>query len=271
MIIIRRLYNNTIKKIKFFILNLIFILPFNILMDAPFRNQIGFQDPATPVMAGIIYLHDYIWGFLIFVLIFVGWMLLRILILFKEDNKKRINYLSQNVILEIVWTVTPAFILMLIAGSSISHLYSSEEFLNPSLDVIVVGNQWFWTYEFMVFSKKITIESHMIETEDLLEGEIRLLEVDNPLILPVETSIRLLINSNDVLHSWAVPSLGVKVDAVPGRLNETIIYLNREGTFRGQCSEICGRGHAVMPIVVKGVSQQDYSFYLHLLKLKNIN
>ena len=238
------------------------------LSDAPFRNQISFQDPATPVMSGIIFLHDYIWGYLIFVLIFVTWMLVRILFFFKEDAEKEIIPVVQNVPLEIIWTLTPAFILALIAGNSISHLYSAEELLNPALDVIIIGNQWFWTYEFMVFTKKVSLESHMIETSDLVLGDIRLLEVDNPLILPVETNIRLLITSRDVIHSWAVPSLGIKVDAVPGRINEVSLYIQRESTFRGQCSEICGRGHAVMPIVVTSISKEDYNIYLHLVNIR---
>lgn len=260
--------NKVYKIIRggFLVFILMFVPILEVALDSPFRNQIGFQDPATPVMAGIIYLHDYIWGFLVFILIFVSWMLIRILILFKEKNAKKIYPVKQNMLLEIIWTVTPAAILALIAGNSISHLYSSEESLNPSLDVVIVGNQWYWVYEFMVFSKKVLVESHMIETVDLREGEIRLLEVDLPLVLPAETSIRLLVSSNDVIHSWAVPSLGVKVDAIPGRINETTIYISREGTFRGQCSEICGRGHAVMPIVVKAVSKEDYSYYLHILK-----
>lgn len=240
-----------------------------VFLDSPFPRQVSFQDPATPVMSGIIYLHDYIWGFLIFTLIFVTWMLARILVLFAENETRKVITVVQNVPLEIVWTLTPAAILALIAGNSISHLYSSEESLNPALDVIIVGNQWFWTYEFMVFKKKIAIESHMVETCDLKIGDLRLLEVDNPLILPVETCVRLLVTSTDVIHSWAVPSLGIKIDAVPGRINATNVYIQRLGTFRGQCSEICGRGHAVMPIVVTSVSKEDYNIYLHLMNIRD--
>ena len=241
----------------------------NVFCDAPLPNQIGFQDPATPVMEGILYLHDYIWCFLIFVMIFVSWFLARILILFKEDNNKSIYPVVENVPLEIVWTLTPAAILAFIGGNSISHLYSAEELLSPQLDIIVTGNQWFWTYEFMVFARKVAIESHMIETDQLAFGECRNLEVDNALVVPVKTNIRLIVTSTDVIHSWAVPSLGIKIDAVPGRTNSGSLYIKREGRFYGQCSEICGKGHAVMPIVVTAVSSEKYSTYLHSINVRN--
>jgi len=241
----------------------------NFNCDAPYHNQIGFQDPASPVMEGIVYLHDYIWIFLVFIVIFVSWMLARTLILFKENKAIKVIPTVQNVPLEIVWTLTPAIILAFIGGNSISHLYSAEEILNPQLDIIVTGNQWFWTYEFMVFAKKVTIESHMIETNSLKLGECRNLEVDNSLILPIKTNIRLIVTSTDVIHSWAVPSLAVKIDAVPGRTNTGTVYIKRPGRFFGQCSEICGKGHSVMPIVVTAVNIKKYNIYLHSLNVKN--
>ena len=254
-----------VKEIFLFIFLLINFIGGGTIADSPIQYQVGFQDPATPVMEGIIYLYDYIWNFLIFIVIFVTYFLIRILILFKEDSGRRVNPIVQNVSLEIIWTVTPALILLLISGNSISFLYSSEELLNPALDIIVIGNQWYWTYEFIAFKKKIIIESHMVETNDLNLGELRLLEVDNALVLPTEIGIRLLITSTDVIHSWAVPSLGIKIDAVPGRINEGSIFIKRTGVFRGQCSEICGKGHSVMPIVVLGINSSDYNVYLHYM------
>ena len=240
---------------------------FKILCDAPLHYQNGFQDPATPVYEGTIFLHDLIWIFLIFIVFFVSWMLFRIIALFKENDNNKIVPTTQNIPLETIWTITPAIILTLIAGNSISHLYSSEEALTPSIDVIVTGNQWYWAYEIMVFDKKVTFESHMVPDEDLKIGELRNLEVDNPLILPVETTIRVIVNSNDVIHSWAVPSLGVKIDAVPGRTNIGTIFAKREGRFYGQCSEICGKGHGYMPIVVVVTDQMQYLIYLHYMYL----
>jgi len=242
-----------------------YILAFN---DAPHPKQISFQDPASPVMEGIIFLHDYIWNFLMFILIFVSWMLFRILVLFKEKETQGIFPVTQNVPLEIIWTSIPAVILAFISAASISHLYSAEEALLPVLDIIIIGSQWYWTYEFMVFTKKVSVESHMIETEDLLLGECRNLEVDKFLMLPTETNIRLLVTSTDVIHSWTIPSLGIKIDAVPGRINEGKLYINRSGVFYGQCSEICGKGHAVMPIKVVSVSKEEYNTYLHFINYR---
>ena len=239
-----------------------------IFCDAPYPNQVGFQDPATPVMEGILYLHDYIWIFLVFIVVFVSWILVRTLIIFKENNLTSVVPTVQNVPLEVAWTLTPAVILSIIGGNSISHLYSAEEILSPQLDIIITGNQWFWTYEFMVFAHKISIQSHMIETDSLTLGECRNLEVDNCLVLPIKTNIRLIVTSADVIHSWAVPSFGIKIDAVPGRTNTSNLYIKREGRFLGQCSEICGKGHSVMPIVVTAVSIEKYNIYLHSLNLK---
>ena len=163
----------------------------------------------------------------------------------------------------------PAIILSFIGGNSISHLYSAEEILSPQLDIIITGNQWFWTYEFMVFARKVAIESHMIETDLLTSGECRNLEVDNSLVIPIKTNVRIIVTSTDVIHSWAVPSLGIKIDAVPGRTNTGTLYIKREGRFYGQCSEICGKGHAVMPIVVTAVSAEKYNVYLHSINVRN--
>lgn len=250
-------------------LNLYISKKFIAQCDAPVQYQGSFQDPATPMFEGTIFLHDLIWTFLFFVVIFVTWMLGRTLIIFKENPVKKVDPVIQNVKLETVWTISPAMILAMLSGNSISHIYCAEEALTPSMDVIVTGNQWFWIYEIMVFDKKVTYESHMIAEEDLRTGELRNLEVDNPLILPIETNIRLVVNSNDVIHSWAVPSLGIKIDAVPGRTNVASLYIKREGRFYGQCSEICGKGHALMPIVVVAVNSMEYLVYLHYMYLDN--
>jgi len=236
--------------------------------DAPHYNQITFQDPASPVMEGILFLHDYVWNYLVFIFVFVSWMMVRIVMLFKENDNQKVIPTVANVPLEIVWTSVPALILAFIGAASISHLYSAEEALFPTIDIVIIGSQWYWTYEFIVFTKKVSIESHMVDTDDLLLGECRNLEVDNPLILPVETNIRLLMTSTDVIHSWTIPSLGIKVDAVPGRINEGNIFIKRPGNFYGQCSEICGKGHSVMPIKVIAVSKEDYNIYLHFVNYR---
>lgn len=168
--------------------------------------------------------------------------------------------------IEIVWTVVPALILMLIAVPSFALLYSIEEFIEPSLTVKCTGHQWYWCYEYSNCKdaeiashiEDYKFESYMVPTEDLEEGHLRLLEVDNRLLLPTHSHVQVTVTAADVLHSWAVPALGIKVDACPGRLNQTSIFIKRPGVFYGQCSEICGVNHGFMPIVVRGVEVQNF-------------
>jgi cytochrome c oxidase subunit 2 len=151
---------------------------------------------------------------------------------------------------------------MIIAVPSFALLYSMDEITDPAVTLKVIGHQWYWTYEYSDYStaddQSIIFDSYMVAEDDLELGQLRLLEVDNRVVLPVKTHVRVLITAADVLHSWAIPSLGVKCDAVPGRLNQTSIFLNREGVFYGQCSELCGANHGFMPIVVEGVDLEDY-------------
>lgn len=173
--------------------------------------------------------------------------------------------------LEIIWTVIPAIILVLIAIPSFSLLYTMDEVIDPLLTVKIIGHQWYWSYEFVNpvdyfeainehenvdLSPNVNFDSYMLPDDELILGQLRLLEVDNRLKLPIEINVRLLITSGDVLHSWAVPSLGVKLDACPGRMNQTVVFIKRPAVFYGQCSELCGINHGFMPIVVEGIDLQ---------------
>lgn len=167
------------------------------------------------------------------------------------------NAVSSNVhgtLLEIVWTLVPGFILLLISVPSFGLLYGIEEYVKGDITVKIVGHQWFWVYEISLGNTEVSFDSYMVNTEDLMLGELRLLEVDNRLYLPVGVHIRMIMTAGDVLHSWAVPALGVKVDCCPGRLNEISVFINREGTYYGQCSELCGINHAFMPIAVDALN-----------------
>lgn len=241
--------------------------------DAAEPWQIGFQDPATPIMQGIIDLHHDIFFFLVFVLTFVSWMLGRTLIHFHHSNNPVPEKIVHGAVIEIAWTCIPAFILVFIAIPSFALLYSMEEATNSTVTLKAIGHQWYWTYEYSDYQTQddapIQFDSYMIPEDDLAEGQLRLLEVDNRVVIPVENHIRVLITSADVLHSWAVPSLGIKTDAVPGRLNQTAIFLTREGVFYGQCSELCGVNHGFMPIVVEGVSLENYCSWI-ANKLENL-
>jgi len=245
----------------FFVSILNFIFP-QAATDAAEPWQIGFQDPATPVMQGLINLHHDIFAFMVFILLFVVWMLIRAIIKFDVAKNPVPSKIIHGTVIEIAWTVTPSLILMLIAIPSFALLYSTDELVDPSITLKAIGHQWYWSYEYSDYASSdessILFDSYMIPEDDLELGQLRLLEVDNRVVLPVQTHIRVIITSADVLHSWAVPSLGIKCDAVPGRLNQTSLFLKREGVFFGQCSELCGANHGFMPIVVEGVSLENY-------------
>lgn len=250
------------------ILSLFFFSSNITLNDASSPWQLGFQDPATPIMEGIINFHNHIMFFLVVIGFFVMWLLGRCLMLYSEDTNSEVDNFTHSTTLEIVWTVVPAIILMVIAVPSFALLYSMDEMLDPSITLKVVGHQWYWSYEYSDYNhlteenEGLNFDSYMIAEEDLVLGSFRLLEVDNRVVLPVNTHVRVLVTAADVLHSWAMPSFGVKVDACPGRLNQTSLFIKRPGVFYGQCSEICGTNHGFMPIAIEAVSLEDYTTWL---------
>mmetsp|Transcript_31556 Transcript_31556/g.80360 ORF Transcript_31556/g.80360 Transcript_31556/m.80360 type:complete len:279 (-) Transcript_31556:11232-12068(-) len=230
--------------------------------DYAYPWQVSFQDPASPVMEGIIVLHHDLFFILTIIGVAVGWLLARTTYLFYHTRNPVASQITHGTTIEIVWTITPSLILMVIAIPSFALLYSIDEVVDPSVTLKVIGHQWFWSYEYSdmanEFEQPNTFDSYMVAEDDLEPGQLRLLEVDNRVVLPTKTHVRVLVTSADVLHSWAVPSLGVKMDACPGRLNQVSVFIKREGVFYGQCSELCGVNHAFMPIVVEGVSIEKY-------------
>jgi len=242
----------------------LFFLIFNFSrLDAAENWALSFQDPATPIMEGIINFHNHIMIFLTVIVVLVAWLMARAIILFDESVHPIPIKFTHSTPLEIFWTIVPALVLLLIAIPSFALLYSMDELIDPTITLKAVGHQWYWSYEFSDYAtleggESLNYDSYMIPEEDLTGGNLRLLEVDNRVVLPVNTHIRVLITSADVLHSWAVPSFGIKVDACPGRLNQTSLFIKREGTYFGQCSEICGVNHGFMPIVVEAVSLNNY-------------
>jgi cytochrome c oxidase subunit 2 len=241
--------------------------------DAATPWQLGFQDPASPAMSGIIDLHHDVMFFIIAIVILVFFLLFRCLHHFHGGRGLGADGVTHGTQLEIIWTLTPSFILMLIAMPSFALLYSMDEVVDPSITLKAIGHQWYWTYEYSDYAtdeeSSIVYDSYMVAEDDLVKGDLRLLEVDNRVVLPIDTHVRVLLTSADVLHCWAVPSLGVKCDAVPGRLNQISMYIDREGLFYGQCSEICGQNHGFMPIAVEGVSMEDYLAWVRL-KLEDL-
>ena len=263
---------------------------FFLFMDATHEWQFGFQDPATSLMEGIIDLHHDIMFFLIWIVVLVSFFIFEFVIgtiNFKtllsknEQIKNSFNNIElstsilpttiqHNTVLEIVWTLVPCLILLLIAVPSFSLLYAVEDLNIIESTIKIVGNQWYWTYELPGENFEKRFDSVMIPEEDLILGRLRLLEVDARLILPIEKQLRLFITASDVLHSWAVPSLGVKLDACPGRLNQVALWIKRSGVYYGQCSEICGINHGFMPIVVEAVDEGDFLEWLVPKNLLNL-
>lgn len=240
---------------------LLFFIPFS-FCDVAEPWQVGFQDPATPIMEGIINLHHDLMFFICVISIFVTWMLIKTLWHFDTSQNITASTLTHGTFIEIVWTITPALILLVIAIPSFSLLYAMDEIISPTITIKTIGHQWYWSYEYSDYQNNdgnaINYESYMVPEEDLILGQFRLLEVDNSMIIPTNTHVRIIVSAADVLHSWAVPSLGVKCDAVPGRLNQTSLFVKREGIYYGQCSEICGVNHGFMPIVVEAVNLPNY-------------
>nr|YP_009710620.1 cytochrome c oxidase subunit 2 [Amanita brunnescens]QFZ98569.1 cytochrome c oxidase subunit 2 [Amanita brunnescens] len=235
--------------------------------DAPQPWQLGFQDSAAPAFTGLVTLHNTIGFYLIVISIVVAWALFSVVYNYSSTkNPITHKYLTHGTVLELIWTITPAIILIAIAFPSFRLLYLMDEVISPTLTIKVVGHQWYWSYEYSDFvtdsGESIDFDSYMIPESDLELGQFRLLDVDNKLIVPVDCHIRLIVTGADVIHSFAVPSLGLKLDGVPGRLNQVSFLAERAGTYYGQCSEICGVWHGFMPIVVEAVSSQDFLIWV---------
>lgn len=241
---------------------------FFVSCDAPTTWQFGFQDPASPVFNGIVTLHDTIIFYLTFIAIGVFWILC--VVLFRYNSNKHpisLKYSNHGTIIETIWTIIPAIVLIVIAFPSFRLLYIMDEVIHPSLTIKAIGNQWFWSYQLSDFvnddGESIEFDSYAIPTSDLEDGQFRLLDTDNPVLIPTDTHVRFVVTSNDVIHDWAVPSLGIKIDANPGRLNQVSALSIRDSTYYGICSELCGTIHSNMPIMVKSVGINEYIEWLN--------
>nr|WFP43255.1 cytochrome c oxidase subunit II [Rhomboptera ligata] len=219
----------------------------------PSWANLNLQNSNSPLMEQLTFFHDHTMLILLMITILVAYIMLSLFF-----NKCTHRLLLEGQTVEIIWTILPAIILIFIALPSLRLLYLLDESLDPVITVKTVGHQWYWTYEYTDFSTPYEFDSYIIPYNELPTNGFRLLDVDNRTILPMNTQIRLLITAADVLHSWTVPSLGVKVDATPGRLNQINFFMNRPGLFYGQCSEICGANHSFMPIVIESVSTSTF-------------
>nr|ACY73484.1 cytochrome c oxidase II [Agriades orbitulus]WAU48199.1 cytochrome c oxidase subunit 2 [Agriades orbitulus] len=213
-------------------------------------SNLNFQNSVSPLMEQIIFFHDHSLIILIMITILVSYMMLSMFF-----NKFINRFLLEGQMIELIWTILPAITLIFIALPSLRLLYLLDELNNPLITIKSIGHQWYWSYEYSDF-KNIEFDSYMMNEFNM--NNFRLLDVDNRIIIPMNNNIRMLITATDVIHSWTVPAIGVKVDANPGRLNQTSFFINRPGIFFGQCSEICGANHSFMPIVIESISIKNF-------------
>ena len=237
------------------------------LANQPKDWQLGFQEAASSSMREIVNFHDKILlPIIIAISVFVLFLMIYACIRFRASRNPNPSTRTHNVAVEVLWTLIPCLILIVMAVPSFKILYKQDTIPKADVTVKAIGYQWYWGYEYP--DENIIFESYMIETKDLKKNQPRLLAVDNEVVVPVNKVVKVLITANDVLHAWALPSFGVKRDAVPGRINETWFKAEKIGTYYGQCSELCGIKHAFMPITVRVVSEEDYQEWLNGAKIK---
>ena len=244
-----------------------FFITVEAFANQPKEWQLGFQNPASDGMRDIVNFHNnLLLPIIIAISVFVLFLMLYACVRFRASANPNPSKRTHNVTVEILWTLIPCLILIVMAVPSFKILYKQDTIPKADLTIKAVGYQWYWGYEYP--DENIIFDSYMIEEKDLKADQPRLLSVDNEVVVPVNKVVKVLITANDVLHAWALPAFGVKRDAVPGRINETWFKAEKEGTYYGQCSELCGIKHAFMPITVKVVSEEDYQEWLSEARVK---
>nr|AGJ84185.1 cytochrome c oxidase subunit II [Pemphigus bursarius]AGJ84187.1 cytochrome c oxidase subunit II [Pemphigus tibetensis]AGJ84188.1 cytochrome c oxidase subunit II [Pemphigus dorocola]AGJ84190.1 cytochrome c oxidase subunit II [Pemphigus borealis]AGJ84191.1 cytochrome c oxidase subunit II [Pemphigus sp. 23562]AGJ84192.1 cytochrome c oxidase subunit II [Pemphigus sp. 23563]AGJ84193.1 cytochrome c oxidase subunit II [Pemphigus sp. 25483]AKM70042.1 cytochrome oxidase subunit II [Eucallipterus t len=216
--------------------------------------KLNFQNSNSPLMEQLIFFHDHT----IFITLMIMSMITYMMIFIIMNNNINIK-ISENQFIEVIWTIIPPIILIFIALPSLHLLYLMDEIKSPILTIKIMGHQWFWSYEYSDFMN-IEFESYMIN--NINKNNFRLIEVDNKTIMPYKFNIRLLVSSDDVIHSWTIPSLAIKMDAIPGRMNQINLFMNRPGLYFGQCSEICGINHSFMPIQIESIKLNKFIYWI---------
>lgn len=241
-------------------------LRFISLLEICTWSIINIQNANSPIIENLIFFHDHAIIIIIIITIIILYIIITLII-----NKFNNKLILQNQIIEIIWTIIPIIILIFIAIPSLKILYLTDEIINPSLTIKTIGHQWYWRYEYSDF-KNIEFNSFInLYQNNTINNKFRLLDVDNNIIIPINNQIRILISSTDVIHSWTVPSIGIKIDSIPGRINQTSIFSNRPGLIFGQCSEICGINHRFIPIVVERTSKNNFINWLKSSSLDDWN
>jgi len=229
--------------------------------------QLNFQEAASPVMAELHDFHNFLLILSTAIVLFVIFLIVYVAIRFNARANPIPNRFTHNIVIEIIWTIIPIIILIVIAIPSFRILKMAEHTPPADMTIKVIGSQWYWTYEYPDHDN-ITFDSYMIQDKDLKPGQLRLLEVDNRIVVPQGATIKFLITAADVIHSFAIPSLGLKTDAVPGRINEAWTRIDKKGVYYGQCSELCGVNHGFMPIAIEVVSMEDFESWVAKAKIK---
>ena len=237
--------------------------------NQPLPWQTGFQPAASPVMVEINWFHNLLLIIITLITLFVLALLVYVMWRFNEKRNPTPTKTTHNTWIEVAWTAVPVIILLLVFVPSMRLLYYSDRAVDAEMTLKVVGYQWYWSYEYPDHGD-ISIDSYMIPENEIQEGQRRLLEVDNRVVLPVDTTIRILVTAGDVLHNFAMPALGLKMDAVPGRTNETWTKILRPGVYYGQCSELCGDGHAYMPIAIEAVSKDAFRKWVETARAEGV-
>ncbi|KAF8818875.1 cytochrome c oxidase subunit II [Rickettsia endosymbiont of Cardiosporidium cionae] len=233
----------------------------------PIPWQMGLQEPSSPIMVELYSFYNILLIIITSIVLFIFFLLLYVVYKFNKKSNPVPSVFSDNIALEITWTVIPVIILIIIAIPSFRVLKISETIPHAEMTIKVAASQWFWTYNYPDHGD-FTFDSYMIQDSDLKYGQKRLLEVDNPIVIPRDTVVKFIITSNDVIHSFAIPALGLKTDAVPGRINQTWTKVEKEGVYYGQCSELCGINHGFMPIQLYVVSKERFEEWYNESKEK---
>nr|YP_009536309.1 cytochrome c oxidase subunit II [Rhipicentor nuttalli]AYN50574.1 cytochrome c oxidase subunit II [Rhipicentor nuttalli] len=220
-------------------------------------SQMSFSDMNSPIMEQMVFFHDHSMLIILMITIITIYMIFNIII-----NNLTSRSLMEGQEIEIIWTIIPAITLIFIAIPSLHLLYLTDETFNYQISIKILGHQWYWSYEYSDFNKEF--DSFMIPEEEMNKNSFRLLETDNNLVIPTNTNIKYLVSSADVIHSWTIPSLGMKMDAIPGRLNQCFSISSRPGLFFGQCSEICGANHSFMPISLEITSIKNFINFIKI-------
>ena len=240
---------------------IIILLSNSVMAKEPYDWQLGFQEPSSDVMRSVLELHDFVLIMMTAITIFVLGLIIYVVFRFRRNANPNPSKRSHNTLIEILWTGIPVVILIAMAIPSFKLVYQQDIIPEADMTIKVIGHQWYWEYQYPEHDD-ISYESYMVPDDELQPNDLRLLTVDNNLILPANKNIHVLVTAGDVLHSFAMPSLGVKKDAVPGRLNETWLNIDEPGIYRGQCSELCGTGHGYMPIVREALNEKDFNNWI---------